>query len=268
MPTNMVDPSDSPEAILERRGNVAIIVLNRPRQLNAVNSALSAAVGAALDEANSDPEIRVIVLTGAGRAFCAGADLKEIAAGNSLEADGHPEWGFAGYVRHWVDKPTIAAVNGFALGGGTEIVLASDIAVVDENATLGLPEVKRGLFAAAGGVLRLGQQVSKKVALEIALTGEPISADRAFQLGLINRIAPHGTALDSALDVAASIASNAPLSVVASKRLIHASATEDGWGEDIWRQNEEAIASVFGSADAHEGASAFGQKREPRWTGR
>ena len=138
---------------------VALITLDRPRALNAVNRALSDALGAALDRAQFDPDIRAVVLTGAGRAFCAGADLKEVAAGREIDATDHPEWGFAGYVRHWIDKPIVAAVNGIAFGGGTELVLASDLVVADEGASFGLQEVKRGLFAAAGGVIRLQQQI-------------------------------------------------------------------------------------------------------------
>jgi enoyl-CoA hydratase/carnithine racemase len=261
--------SDEAAALVRRHGNVAVVSLNRPKALNAVNSTLSTAVGSAVHEANADPDVRVIVLTGSGRAFCAGADLKEIAAGRSLDADGHPEWGFAGFVRHWVDKPTIAAVNGFALGGGTELMLACDLAVVDETAALGLPEVKRGLFAGAGGVLRLSQQIPRKLALEIALTGQPISAARAYELGLINRVAPQGTSLELALELADSIAVNAPLSVTTSKRLVHQSANGDTWsGEDLWQRNQEAMDVVFSSADAFEGATAFGEKRQPVWTGR
>ncbi|RRQ26600.1 crotonase/enoyl-CoA hydratase family protein [Rhodococcus sp. Eu-32] len=259
---------DEPAALVERRGNVAVVSLNRPRALNAVDSTLSTAVGNAVHAANVDPDVRAIVLTGSGRAFCAGADLKEIAAGRSLDADGHPEWGFAGFVRQWVDKPTIAAVNGFALGGGTELLLACDLAVVDETAALGLPEVKRGLFAGAGGVLRMSQQIPRKIALEIALTGEPITAARAYELGLINRVAPQGTSLDVALELAESIAVNAPLSVVTSKQLVHESANGDTWGDGLWARNQEAMNVVFSSADAHEGATAFGEKRQPVWTGK
>ncbi len=181
-----------------------------PQALNAVNGALSTAVGNLLEQAENDPDVRVVVVTGSGRAFCAGADLKALSTGGNIAADGHPEWGFAGYAQHWISKPTIAAVNGFALGGGTELVLASDLAVVDEEAKLGLPEVKRGLFAAAGGVIRLQQQIPKKVALEIALTGEPITAAQGKELGLVNRVAPAGTALDVALELAEQIAANAP----------------------------------------------------------
>jgi enoyl-CoA hydratase/carnithine racemase len=233
-----------------------------------VNGALSTAVGSLLVKAENDSEVRVIVITGAGRAFCAGADLKALAAGEDTSAEGHPEWGFAGYARHWVSKPTIAAVNGFALGGGTELVLASDLAVVDEQAPLGLPEVKRGLFAAAGGVIRLQQQIPKKVALEIALTGEPVTAAQGKELGLVNRVAPAGTALDVALKLAETIAANAPISVRESKAMIHRTATGPDWEQGVWDANDAALAVVFGSADAQEGPRAFAEKRQPVWQGR
>ncbi|RZL24473.1 MAG: crotonase/enoyl-CoA hydratase family protein [Rhodococcus sp. (in: high G+C Gram-positive bacteria)] len=254
-------------ALYEVRGQVAIITLNRPRALNAVNAALSTAVGTLLEQAEADADVRVVVITGSGRAFCAGADLKALSAGESTDADGHPEWGFAGYVQHWISKPTIAAVNGFALGGGTELVLASDLAVVDENAQLGLPEVKRGLFAAAGGVIRLQQQVPRKVALEIALTGEPITAAQGKELGLVNRVATAGTALDIALELAEQIAANAPLSVRESKSMIHRTATASDWEPDVWAANAAAMKVVFTSADAQEGPLAFAQKRPAVWTG-
>lgn len=260
--------ASEPAALYERRGNVALITLNRPRAMNAVNAALSTAVGNLLEQAEADSEVRVIVITGSGRAFCAGADLKALGSGQSLDADGHPEWGFAGYAQHWVSKPTIAAVNGFALGGGTELVLASDLAVVDENAQLGLPEVKRGLFAAAGGVIRLQQQIPKKVALEIALTGEPISAAQGKELGLVNRVAPAGTALEVALELAEKIAVNAPLSVRESKAMIHNTALGPDWEQGVWDANAEALQIVFTSADAKEGPAAFAEKREPVWQGR
>src|SRR5574340_1101579 len=266
----MVDEWTEPEraALYERRGGVAIITLNRPRALNAVNVALSTAVGTLLEQAEADDEVRVVVLTGSGRAFCAGADLKALAAGEDISAEGHPEWGFAGYVQHWISKPTIAAVNGFALGGGTELVLASDLSVVDEEAKLGLPEVKRGLFAAAGGVIRLAQQIPRKVALELALTGEPISAVQGRDLGLVNRVAPAGTALDVALELAETIATNAPLSVRESKAMIHRTATGADWELGVWEANTEALKVVFTSEDAKEGPAAFAQKRQPVWKGR
>ncbi|WP_337110449.1 crotonase/enoyl-CoA hydratase family protein [Prescottella equi] len=266
----MADKSSNTEsaALYERRGCTAIITLNRPQALNAVNADLSTAVGMLLERAESDGDVRVIVLTGAGRAFCAGADLKALGSGASTDAEGHPEWGFAGYVQHWVSKPTIAAVNGFALGGGTELVLASDLAVADEHAQLGLPEVRRGLFAAAGGVIRMQQQVPTKVALELTLTGAPITAARAQELGLVNRVAPAGTALQVALDLASAIAVNAPLAVTTSKSMIHRTAHAPDWGPEAWGANAAAMQVVFSSADAKEGAAAFAEKRQPVWQGR
>jgi enoyl-CoA hydratase/carnithine racemase len=209
-----------------------------------------------------------VVITGAGRAFCAGADLKELARGRPIEDRDHREWGFGGIVAHWIDKPTIAAVNGFAMGGGTEIALACDLAVIDETASLGLPEVKRGIFAAAGGVIRLQRQIPLKIALETVLTGEPMSAARAYELGLVNRVAPEGTSLDVALELAEAIAANAPISVQQSKRVVHTTyAAGSDWEPEVWRINREAAKLVFSSKDAREGPTAFAEKREPRWTG-
>ncbi len=268
--TKEVDPTMSDDVVrYEVQGHVAIVTLNRPDALNAVNSALSAAAGAALERAAHDPQVRVVVLTGAGRAFCAGADLKEIAAGRRIDDPEHRDRDFAGIVRHWIPKPVIAAVNGFALGGGTEIVLAADLAVIDEQAKLGLPEVQRGLIAGAGGLLRIHRQVPQKVAAEIALTGRPISAERAYELGLVNRIASSGTALAVALELAETIAGNAPLAVSESKRVMHETArNERGWDEDSWAINRDAIRVVFTSEDAKEGPRAFAAKREPQWQGR
>lgn len=257
-----------PVAVGERHGAVAIIRLNRPNAMNSVNSALSTAVGKLLEQAAADDDVRVVVLTGTGRAFCAGADLKAIAAGEPLDAAEHPEWGFGGYAQHWIEKPTIAAVNGFALGGGTELVLASDLAVVDENAKLGLPEVTRGLFAAAGGVLRLQQQIPFKQAAELVLTGRPVTAREALQLGLINRVAAAGTALDVALEIAETIAGNAPISVRTSKALLHKTAHTSSWEQSVWELNQDAMQLVFCSADAQEGATAFAEKRPPVWSGK
>jgi enoyl-CoA hydratase/carnithine racemase len=258
-----------PAATYEVRGHVAVVTLNRPKALNAVNAELSADVGAALERAAADNEIRVVVITGSGRAFCAGADLKEIAAGRSVYAAEHPEWDLGGIVRHWIDKPVIAAVNGFAMGGGTEIVLACDMAVIDETATLGLPEVRRGLMAAAGGVIRLQRQVPVKVAAEIAMTGEPISAARAYELGLVNRIAPEGTVLEAAVELARTVADNAPLAVQQTKRVLHESlAAGSDWSPEVWAINSGAMRTVFTSEDAQEGPRAFAEKRAPKWSGR
>ena len=171
-------------ALVERRGNVEVITINRPEARNAVNGAVSIAVGDALEHANNDPDVWAVVITGAGdKSFCAGADLKAISRRENLYHPDHGEWGFAGYVHHFIDKPTIAAVNGTALGGGTEIALASDLVVADERATFGLPEVKRGLVAAAGGVFRIVDALPRKVAFEMMFTGDPITRGRRGQRG-------------------------------------------------------------------------------------
>jgi enoyl-CoA hydratase/carnithine racemase len=257
----------------ERDGHVALLTLNRPEALNAVNSALADELGGHLERAAADTGVRAIVVTGAGRAFCAGADLKEIAAGRAVGPTAHPEWGFAGLVQHWVGKPLVAAVNGYAMGGGTEIALACDLVVASEQAAFGLPEVKRGLFAAAGGVIRLQRQIPIKLAAQLALTGDPVDAATARQWGLVNDVVPPGQVVPRALELAGRIAANAPLSVQQSKRVLHqaASAGSDwdaAWsGGDPWRVNAEAMDVVFGSADAIEGATAFAQKRAPVWTG-
>ncbi|WP_460073023.1 crotonase/enoyl-CoA hydratase family protein [Streptomyces sp. YKOK-I1] len=252
--------------MLERRGDIALITLNRPQALNAVNAQLSAALGAALEEFASDPELRVGVLTGAGRAFCAGMDLKEAAAGREVTDPSHPEWGFGGIVRHQVGKPLIAAVNGPALGGGAEIVLACDLVVADENAVFGMPEVHHGLFPAAGGVLRLQERVPRNIAREIALTGAPLDAATAARWGLFNRIAPAGKSVDVALELAERVATGAPLSLQAIKRVM-------SWGEnraegDAWDENDLVFRQILASDDAKEGPHAFAEKRAPQWTGR
>lgn len=267
----VVSRSTQEAAVLyERREHIAIITLNRPEAMNAVNSALATALGRQLENCNSDPEVWAVVITGQGRGFCAGADLKAIASGQDISAEGHPEWGFGGMVRHFIDKPVIAAVNGFALGGGTEIVLACDLAVIDENAKLGLPEVTRGLFAAGGGALRLQRQVPLKIALEAALTGEHMSAQTALQWGLVNRVAAAGTSLEVALELAQTIVANAPLAVQQSKAVIHrAAAYGSDWDAPMWDElNAAAAKVVFGSEDALEGPTAFAEKRAPRWKGR
>lgn len=262
-----------PAARYEVRDGVGLITLARPAALNAVNAALSTAVGNALEQAAADPAVQVVVVTGEGRAFCAGADLKELAAGRSVAAEGHPEWGFAGLVRHWIDKPVIAAVNGYAMGGGTEIALACDLVVASSAASFGLPEVKRGLLAAAGGVVRLQRQLLLKRALELALLGDAVDAAVAAEWGLVNRVVEPAAVLDTALNLACAIAANAPLSVRQTKRMMHRGAAGGSdwypeWnGGDPWEANEEATSIVFGSNDALEGPRAFAEKRTPRWEG-
>ena len=258
-----------PAAVYEVVGRVGVITLNRPESMNAVNGALSTAVGEALEAAAGDPQVRAIVVTGAGRAFCAGADLKALATGGSIFAEDHAEWGFAGLVQHWVDKPTIAAVNGFAMGGGTELALACDLVVASSEATFGLPEVRRGLIAAAGGVIRLQRQVPIKRALELALTGQPIGAETAAEWGLVNRVVAPDEVMPTALELAGVIAANAPTAVRQTKRVIHQTSGQDwdaSWGEgDPWQLSNDALMKVFGSPDAFEGPRAFAEKREPVW---
>lgn len=254
---------------LEKRPDgVAVITLNRPEAMNAVNGDLASGLGQALREVDIDDHLQVSIVTGAGKAFCAGADLKAIARGADIGAVGHPEWGFAGIVRHQLAKPVIAAVNGYALGGGTEIVLSCDLAVMSEEASLGLPEVKRGLFAAAGGLVRLPRQLPPKIAMRAALTGDPIPAEEALRWGLVNEVVPGDKVLEFALELARSIAANAPLAVQASKAMVLAGSAESAdWVEDLWRLNDVKVGEVFSSRDAMEGALAFAEKRAPQWTG-
>ena len=255
-----------PAVLAERRGNVAVITINRPDARNAINAAVSTGVGDALEEAARDAGVRAVVITGAGdKSFCAGADLKAIARRENIYHPGHAEWGFAGYVRHFTDKPTIAAVNGTALGGGTEIALASDLVVAAGTATFGLPAVKRGLVAAAGGVFRIMSHLPRKVAMELLMTGEPITAADACRWGLINQVV-EGPVLDAALALAARITVNAPLSVQASKRIAY--GVDDGVivEEEIgWERTANEMRSLIKSEDAREGPLAFAEKREPVW---
>jgi crotonobetainyl-CoA hydratase len=261
------DTATAPGALVERRGNVVVITINRPEARNAINAAVSIALGDALEAAQQDPDVRVVVVTGSGeKSFCAGADLKALSRGENIGHPDRPEWGFAGYVRHFIDKPTIAAVNGTALGGGTELALASDLVVAGASAKFGLPEVKRGLIAAAGGVFRLVDQIPRKVALEMMFTGEPITSAEALKWGLINEVVPDGEELDAALALAERITVNAPLAVQASKRVaIGADDRVVADDEPGWTRTKREVAVVFSSEDAKEGPLAFAQKREPVW---
>ena len=257
-------------ALTERRGDVLVITINRPEARNAVNGAVSTAVGDALEQAQNDAAVRAVVITGAGdKSFCAGADLKAISRRENLYHPDHGEWGFAGYVHHFIDKPTIAAVNGTALGGGTELALASDLVVACDSATFGLPEVKVGLFAAAGGVFRIVHQLPRKIALEMVLTGEPISAAEAAKWGLINQVVADGTVLEAALALAERVTVNAPLSVQASKRIAY--GADDGVIPDEepgWARTQREFGVVLKSEDAKEGPLAFAEKRPPVWKAR
>ena len=262
----------NPVVLVERRAFVTIIILNRPETGNAVNAALWSGVGAALAEAERNDDVRAVNVTGAGgRSFCAGADLKALARGEKISPVAPEElaWGFAGIATHPISKPLIAAVNGSALGGGTEIALACDLVIAVESAMFGLPEVKRGLVAAAGGAFRLRRQLPPKIAMEMLLTGDPISAARALELGLINAVVPRVGLIDAALALAARITGNAPLAVQATKRI--AKGLADGMvGTEAasWTQTRSEIRALLKSEDLREGATAFAEKRAPVWTGR
>jgi enoyl-CoA hydratase len=246
-------------------GHIGVITINRPAARNAVNADVAQGIEAAIDRLENDDELWVGVLTGAPPTFCAGADLKVIQAGRRDELR-TPRGGFAGIVARERAKPIIAAVEGQALAGGTEICLACDLIVASRTAQFGIPEVKRGLVAAGGGLFRLPRRLPLGVALELAMTGEPLDADRAYHFGLVNRLADPGDALSHAMDVARQIESNAPLSVRLSRRVVLEAAGEDESAG--WRLSEQAMAEALSSADRQEGISAFVEKRLPIWSGR
>jgi enoyl-CoA hydratase len=247
---------------LDRREHIALVTLNRPEARNAISPEVSHAMAAVLDEIESDAELRAVVVTGRGEVFSAGADLKVVAAGKANDI-ARGKGGFAGIVTRDFPKPIIAAVNGPALAGGFEIVLSCDLVVAAETARFGIPEVKRGLMAAAGGLIRLPKRVPLAVALELAMTGDPIDADRALQLGLVNRVVPAGRVLDEAINLANRIGENSPIAVRNSRRLVREAAElseADGWTRTL-----ELMMPVFESGDAVEGATAFAEKRQPVW---
>jgi enoyl-CoA hydratase/carnithine racemase len=254
--------SDEP-VLTERRDGVLLITLNRPQARNAVNSALAHGLAAATDELDDDAELKVGVLTGAGGSFCAGMDLKAFVAGESPHVEGR---GFAGIAQRPPRKPLIAAIEGYALAGGLEVALSCDVIVAARDARLGIPEAKRGLIAAAGALIRLPRRIPYHLAMELALTGDPIGAERAHAVGLVNRLAEPGSAVDAALELAQTIAGNGPLAIDASKRIV--SAAQDWTEEQAWREQAEIAASILGSEDAREGATAFAEKRAPVWKGR
>jgi enoyl-CoA hydratase len=249
--------------LTERRGRILIITLNRPEQRNAVNAALARGVAAALDELDADPGLSIGVLTGAGKGFCAGMDLKAFRAGERPHVEGR---GFAGIVERSAEKPLIAAIESFAVAGGLEVALACDLIVAAKGTRLGIPEVKRSLVAAGGALLRLPRTLPRNLAMELALTGEPIDAERAHALGLVNRLTEPGEALQTALELAETIAANGPLALAATKRIMVESA---GWPDgEFFARQREIIDPVFGSEDAREGATAFAERRDPVWKGR
>jgi enoyl-CoA hydratase len=251
-------------AEIERIGGVGVIRLNRPEARNAMNGELARAIEAALDDFEADAAIQAVVFTGTGPVFCAGADLKLVAAGRGGEM-ATKRGNFGGVVRRSFPKPLIAAVNGPALAGGFELTLACDLVVAAETATFGIPEVKRGLFAAAGGPIRLSKRIPLAVATELAITGDPIDAARAYELGLVNRVVPVEQVLDEALALAGRIAANGPLAVRNTLQLVRTARDLDD--DAAWARSTELALEVFRSPDSIEGATAFVEKRAPRWTG-
>lgn len=243
-------------------GGIAIITINRPEAKNAVNGAVAQGIAAACDELDDRKDVSVAVLTGAGGTFSAGMDLKGFLSGDSPLVDGR---GFAGITERPPKKPIIAAVEGYALAGGFEIALSCDLIVAAETAKFGLPEVKRGLVAGAGGLLRLPRRIPYHLAMEIVLTGGHFSAARLQEYGLINRLTPEGEALAAAKELAATIAENAPLSLMASKRVI--TESPDWSNDEAFAKQSEIITPVFMSKDAQEGAASFAEKRKPVWSG-
>ena len=250
------------EVLTETRGDVLVVTINRPEAKNAVNAAVATGVAAALDRLDDSEDLRVGVLTGAGGTFCAGMDLKAFARGERPRIEGR---GFAGLTEAPPATPLIAAVEGWALAGGCELALSADLIVAARDARFGIPEVKRGLFAAGGGVLRLAKALPYQRAMEMALTGDPLPAEEAHRFGLVNALTEPGGALAGARELAARIAANGPLAVRASKQLIAGSV---GWTDRAALDAQRELAdSVFASADALEGARAFAEKRAPVWRG-
>jgi enoyl-CoA hydratase len=258
----MNEPTGAPAVLTEPRDRVLLITINRPDQRNAVNAAVAEGIASALDHLDSDHALSVGVLTGAGKGFSAGMDLKAFVAGERPYAG---DRGFAGITQRAAAKPLIAAVEGFAVAGGLEIALACDLIVAARGARLGIPEVKRSLVAAGGALLRLPLSLPRTIAMELALTGEPIEAERAHELGLVNRLADPGQAVDVALALAETIAANGPLALAATKRVMTEALD---WPEsEFFARQGEIVAPVMSSQDAREGATAFAEKRPPVWKG-
>jgi len=250
--------ADEPAVLTEVRGRVLLITLNRPDAMNAVNTDLAQGLVAAMEQLDGDDGLTAGVLTGAGRGFCSGMDLKAFAAGG-------PPIGFDTFLENGARKPLIAAIEGFALAGGLEVALTCDLLVCAEGVKLGIPEANVGLFAAGGALLRLPRRVPYSVAMEMALTADPITAEQGKELGLVSRVTEKGTTVEVALELAERIAKNAPLSVAASKAMIRAQAgvTE----AEFWELQKPEMAKVFTSDDAKEGPRAFAEKRAPNWSG-
>ncbi|WP_084964815.1 crotonase/enoyl-CoA hydratase family protein [Thermoactinospora rubra] len=261
MSDSQSDPR-SDEVLVEVSDGVAVLTINRPQARNAVNGAVARGIAAALDSLEERADVAAYVLTGAGGTFSAGMDLKGFLAGDFPVVAGR---GFGGITEAPPRKPIVAAVEGYALAGGFELVLACDVVVASAEAKFGLPEPKRGLVAGAGGVMRLPRRIPYHVAMEIALTGDHYPASRLYELGLVNRVTEPGKALEGALELARKIAANAPLALRATKQVIVES--QDWSLEEMFAKQRKIIDPVFGSKDAMEGAAAFAEKRAPQWKG-
>ena len=250
--------AEQPAVLTEQRGRVLLITLNRPDQMNAINGALSHGLWDAVQQLNADPGLTAGVLTGTGRGFCSGMDLKAFSRGEDIG----PMFQF---IQNGAEKPLIGAIEGFALAGGLELALSCDLLVAAKGAKLGIPEVNVGLFAAGGGLLRLPSRVGYGKAMEMAITADPITAEEGFEFGLIARLADKGEAVNVAMQLAERVAKNAPLAVAASKQLIK--ATQGCTEEEFWKIQGPLQGKVFTSNDAKEGPKAFAEKRAPEWTG-
>ena len=244
--------------LTERRGRVMVITLNRPEAMNAINGALSEGLRSAVQELDSDSGLTAGVVTGAGKGFCSGMDLKAFSRGEDIGP-------MLEFVRNGAAKPLVGAIEGFALAGGLELALSCDLLVAARGAKLGIPEVGVGLFAAGAGLFRLPGRVGYGTAMEMAITGDPITAEEAADHGLVSRLTEPGEALSAALVLAERIARNAPLAVAASKQLIR--ATQGATEEELWKIQRPHMATVWKSGDAKEGPRAFAEKRPPEWTG-
>lgn len=251
--------SEAPEVLTEVRDGVLIVTMNRPEAKNAMNKAQAEGISAAMDRLEAESDLRCAVLTGAGGTFCSGMDLKGFLRGERPSIEGR---GFGGLTEWTPSKPVIAAIDGFALAGGMELALSCDLIVASAGSKFGIPEAKRGLAAAAGGLIKLPRQIPPRIAMELALTGDFIDAARAYELGFVNRVV-EGPSLPAALELAALVAENGPLALIASKAVIRQSHE---WTEaEMWQKQGAIVMPVFASADAREGAAAFAEKRKPNW---
>lgn len=253
----------SDEVLVSVDDGIMVVTINRPSAKNAVNLAVAKGIAAAMEELDSNDDIRVAILTGADSTFCSGMDLKAFVTGELPVVEGR---GFAGLCEKPPAKPLIAAIEGYALAGGFEIAISCDLIVAADNSKFGIPEVKRGLAAGAGGLVRLPGQINLRIAKELALTGDFISSQRAFDIGLINRVVEAGSALEEAKKLAQSIAANGPLAVARSKQVIDNAS--DWTTENMFANQAEIVQDVFTSEDAIEGATAFAEKRAPNWKGK